>query len=403
MNKAALWRPLDKENISNPYRMYEQLRSTQPVYRSQTNEYIITRYRDVKQILKSPSFESGNRFTWLKRGIDYFDNREQDLRAIYQAMNSFILMLNDEHHMRIRSFIARTWSNREVDTIIRSNVEMLLREIKGKDFDFVGSYAQPLPVHTISAILGVPTTDVQHLIALGTAITKTLDLYVTLKDLVMINKAAKEFIEYFQEQIKIKSDHPDEGLLSKLIQRNKSENAGLTEQELVSIAIFLFTAGEETSAGLISNAMLALLRHPHQLALLRRSPDLIVPTIDEVLRYDSTVQLLGRISKKPVTLHNKVIPSGASITLVVGSANRDEEVFENADRFIISRQPNRHLSFGTGVHYCLGDWLGKRQSQLAIQMFLDRFPEITLPDQELAWYKNIAIRRLNALQICVSP
>jgi len=403
MNNAALWRPLDPEAIRNPYRMYKQLRSTDPVYRSQTNEYIITRYQDVKQILKSPSFESGNRLTWLKRGIDYFENKEEDLRAIYQAMNSFILMLNVEQHMRIRSFIARAWNHREVDTIIRSNIVMLLKEIKAKDFDFVSSYAQPLPVHTISGILGVPATDVQHLIALGTAITKTLDLYVSLKDLVMINKAAKEFIEFFKEQVKIKSGHPDEGLLSKLIQRNKSENAGLSEEELVSIAIFLFTAGEETSAGLISNAMLTLLRHPDQLALLRKSPELIKSTIDEVLRYDSTVHLLGRISKEPVTLHNKVIPSGATVTLVLASANRDEEIFEDADQFIISREPNHHLSFGSGVHYCLGDWLGRRQSQLAIQTFLDRFPDITLSDQELTWNKNIAIRRLSALQICVSP
>jgi pimeloyl-[acyl-carrier protein] synthase len=399
MNNPLLWRPLDKDYIRDPYTMYEQLRSTDPVYLAQTKEYIITRYDDVKEILKSSSFESGNRLSWLKRGVAYFDNKDEDLRAIYQAMNSFILMLNNEHHLRIRNFVAKAWNNREVDGIIRENTGMLLKEMKGKDLDFVSAYAQPLPVYTISRILGIPVADCQHLIQLGVAMTKTLDLYISLKDLVLMNRAAADFISFFQEQIKIKYDRPDEGLLSRMIQKNRTENHGLSEEELVSIAIFLFTAGEETSASLISNTMLNLLKHPDQLAQLRQQPDLIELAIEEVLRYDSIVQLLGRVAKEEVTIRGKVIPADATVTLVVASANRDENTFQQADQFIISRNPNRHLSFGSGVHYCLGDWLGRRQSQLAVQMFLNRFPTITLPDQELTWYKNLAVRRLNALQI----
>ena len=402
MSNTQLWRPLDTASIRDPYAMYRQLRLTDPVYLAQTREYIITRYEHVKQVLKSESFESGNRLTWLKRGVTYFENKEEDLRAIYQAMNSFILMLNDDQHLRIRNFVTRTWNNRDVDDLIQANVNRLLRQIKGKDIDFVGAYAQPLPVYTISAILGIPVSDCQHLIRLGVAMTKTLDLYISLKELVLMNQAAAEFIAFFQEQIRIKSGHPDDGLLSKLIRRNKDEHHGLSEEELVSVAIFLFTAGEETSASLISNTMLNLLRHPDQLKLLRAQPGLTESAIEEVLRYDSIVQLLGRVAREEVALGDKVLPPGATVTLVVGSANRDEDIFDQADRFMISRKPNRHLSFGSGVHYCLGDWLGRKQSQVAISTFLQAYPRITLPYQELTWYRNLAVRRLNALRITLA-
>lgn len=399
MNSHSLWRPLEPGNIHDPYRMYEQLRAVDPVYLAQTREYIITRYQDVKNILKSDSFESGNRLTWLKRGVAYFDNKEEDLRAISQAMNSFILMLNGEQHLRIRNFVGRTWNNREIDDLVQSNINALLKGIREKEIDFVSEFAQPLPVHTISRILGIPITDVRYLIDLGVAMTKTLDLYISLKDLVQMNHAASEFISFFREQFRLKYDRPDDGLFARLIHRNRTEDFGLSEDELISVAIFLFTAGEETSASLISNSMLNLLTHPGQLALLRKDPELTDSAIEEVLRYDSIVHLLGRVSKEEVSIRGKVIPAGSTMTLVVASANRDEEAFDNADQFIITRKPNRHLSFGSGTHYCLGDWLGRRQSQLAIRSFLNRYPQITLPPQELSWFRNLAVRRLNSLRI----
>jgi cytochrome P450 len=401
MKSPLLWRPLEPGNIRDPYAMYKTLRQTDPVHLAQTQEYIITRYDDIKEILKSPSFQSGNRLEWLKRGVQYFDNKDEDFRAIYQAMNSFILMLNDEHHLRIRNFVTKTWSNRKVDDIIHSNIQLLLAQLKTSDFDFILGYAQPLPVYTISRILGVPVSDCQHLIQLGVAMTKTLDLYVSMKDLVLMNTAATDFIAFFQEQIKAKHDKPDDGLFSQMIQRNRSENLGLSEEELISIAIFLFTAGEETSASLIGNALLNLLKHPDQFNELRRSPELVDLAIEEVLRYDSVVQLLGRVAKEDVVIGGKTIPANATVTLVVASANRDELAFPQADEFILTRKPNRHLSFGTGKHFCLGDWLGRRQSQLAMDAFIKNYPNITLPEQELTWYKNIAVRRLNTLQVRV--
>jgi cytochrome P450 len=402
MSNVFPWRPLDPEFVRDPYQMYASLRESDPIHLAQTGEYIVTRYDDVRLILKSASFSSGNRLDWLKRGITYFNSKDEDLRSIYDAMNSFILMLNDAQHRRVRNFVTQAWDDRQVDDIIRTNIAALLSKIKDNTTDVVAQYAQPLPVHTISAILGIPVTDCQHLIDLGVAMTKTLDLYISLRDMITINAAAAEFIGFFREQIRTKFDRPDNGLLSKLINKNHKETCGLSDEELVSIAIFLFTAGEETSAGLIANAILNLLRHPDQMQLVRAQPQLYESAIEETLRYDSVVQLLGRIAKEDVTITGKMIPRNATVTLAVASANRDARAFERADSFLIDRRPNRHLSFGTGVHYCLGDWLARKQSQLAVEAFFQRYPHATLAEQELTWYKNIAIRRLRSLNVAVN-
>jgi len=395
-----LWQPLEPENIRDPYAMYEALRTNDPVHLAQTGEFIITRYEDVRYVLRSPSFRSGNRLNWLKRGVTHLENRGEDLRAIRDAMNSFVLMLNGEQHRRIRNFIARAWNNRDVDGIIRDNINAIISSLDGKaSIDFVSEFAQPLPVYTISRILGIPVGDCKHLIELGLSMTKALDLYITLKDMVAIDSAARQFISFFSDQIRQKHDRPDDGLLSRLIHTNRLENAGLTEEELVSIAIFLFTAGEDTTASLISNVLMNLLKHPATMAYVRRNPEKIAAVVEEVLRFDPVVHLLGRIAHEEVVLDGKAIPSGATVTLVLAAANRDPLVFDNADRFMIDRTPNRHLSFGSGAHYCLGDWLGRRQSQLAITAILERWPTLELLDPNPGVYNNIAIRRLHSLRV----
>lgn len=396
-----LWNPLAQGNISDPYAMYKALREQDPVHLAQTGEYIVTRYATIKAILKNPAFESGNRLVWLKKGIRYFETKQEDFKAIYEAMNAFILMLNGAQHARIRGFISQAWDNRRVDDLIQANISTVAGRLRGKEFDFVEDYAQPIPVLNIAAILGIPVTDYQHLMQLGVAMTKTLDLYVSFKELVMMNDAAAEFIAYFRAQVKAKTDKPDAGLFSRLIEMNRQWHAGLSDEELISIGIFLFTAGEETSAGLISSAMLHLARHAEQLQLLRRDPGLIDMAIDEVLRYDSVVQLLGRTAKDDCMIGNIPVRAGAALTLVIGSGNRDPEAFPDPDEFLLTRKPNRHLSFGSGAHYCLGDWLGRRQSQLSINAFLRQFQHIDVPEQQHSWYKNIAVRRLDRLMVRV--
>ncbi|GAA0894593.1 cytochrome P450 [Fulvivirga kasyanovii] len=393
-----LWAPLDQENIRNPFPMYATLRREAPVYKSQTGEWIISRYADVKTILKDPRFRSGNKLEWINRGITYFKSKDQDLSAIASAITSFLLLINPPEHTRIRKLITSVWNDREVDQTILENVDSLLN-IKSEDntFDIVEDFARPLPNMTICKIMGISMEHYQHLTTLSNNLVKILNLYNSFKDLVRIDSAARDFISFFRELLDIKKQRPDNDLISKLIVANASEREPLSDDALISVFIFLFIAGQETTIGLVSTSLLTLSKYPSQLNTLAGNPELMPNAIDELLRYDGPVHLLGRIASENIELGGHCIKQNDTVTLCLASANRDSRHFENADILDITRQPNRHLAFGSGIHFCLGDWLAKRQGALAIQRFLEVYPTYSIVDHTLQWNDNLSIRTLKHL------
>ena len=398
MHPELLWKPFDPTHIRNPYAMYTNLREQDPIHRSQTGEWIITRYADVKSILKSNSFKSGNRLEWLSRGIKYFKNQDEELSSIYAAINSFILFLNPPDHLAVRNLVSKTWQNREVDDMIIQKVKDLVQSLPSGELDAVRDFAQPLPVLVISEIMGIPPEDYKYLQALGVKMMRSLDLYHTYKELAELNLASRSFVAYFQRLIQVKNDHQDNGLISKLIQSNKKENL-LREEQLISVCIFLFIAGEETTASSIGTGLFNLIRHPESYRFVQTHMDLLLPAIDELFRFDPPVQLLGRIAKTEVRLADTVIPEGAAVTLVLGSANRDPLQFDDPENLNLGREPNHHLAFGSGVHYCLGDWLGRLQTRYAIKGFLTRYKSVIIKEQDLCWNKNLSVRGLQSLRV----
>ncbi len=400
MATDPLWRPFDRKHIANPYAMYKRLREEDPVHLSQTGEWIITRYEDTRNILRSNDYLVGNRFEWLKKGIGYFKYKDLDFSSIENAMKGFILFLNPPHHTRIRKFIHQVWNTRDVEKIVRSNLDQLLSK-PSNEFDLVNELGKPLPAMTISKILGLPPNDYEYLKEQGSVMIKALDLYISFKDILNINEAAKNFITYFKKIVKEKEPHPDEGIISKLVQLNKQDRT-LNDDELISTCILLFIAGEETSIGLMSTGLYNLLAHPQVLTQLRSDPSKIPAAIEELLRYDSPVQIVGRIAGKDVEIGSKQIKTGDTLTICLGSANRDSEVFERPDEFLIDRSENKHIAFGGGAHYCLGDWLARIQTQLMIETLLTRFKKIELIDAEPEWNNNLAIRTLTKLLVKIS-
>lgn len=400
MATNQLWRPFDRACIANPYAMYKRLRDEDPVHLSQTGEWIITRYEDTRNILRSNDFLVGNRFAWLKKGIGYFKYKEMDFSAIELAMKGFILFLNPPHHTRIRKFIHQVWDTRDVESIVRGNLQHLLSKISSQ-FDLVNDLGKPLPAMTISKILGLPPDDYTYLKEQGSVMIKALDLYISFKDILNINEAAKNFIAYFKKIVKEKEAHPDEGLISKLVQRNQQEGT-LHDDELISTCILLFIAGEETSIGLMSTGFYNLLNHPEVLEQLSANPSKIPAAIEELLRYDSPVQIVGRIAGKDCAIGNKQIKAGDTLTICLGSANRDSEVFEKPDEFLLNRTENKHIAFGGGAHYCMGDWLARIQTNLMLEALLNRFKKIELMDAAPVWNSNLAIRTLTRLPVNVS-
>ncbi|MEI9920082.1 MAG: cytochrome P450 [Bacteroidota bacterium] len=387
-----LWSPFDPSHIGNPYPMYERLRKEDPVHRSQTGEFIITRYTDVKHALKSSDFRSGNRLEWLAHGIEYFKNHDEDLGNIYKAVNSFILFMNPPDHMAIRNFVMKTWDDREIDSMITDVVERQLQKLSGS-FDVVKDFAQPVPAMVICEILGVPADEFEYLRALGVKMVRALDLYHSMKELLELNEASGQFVKYFGDLIRKK---PKKGLLGKLVSANEREKF-LSEEQMISIAIFLFIAGEETTANSIGTALHDFIG-TNNYQQLRSNPNLLRTTaLEEFFRYDGPVHLLGRISKKETVIGNITIPMNSPLTLVIAAANRDEEEFQNAGTLKIDRTPNQHLAFGYGTHFCLGEWLGKLQTRIAVEKFISKFRSAKVGQQNIAWQKNIAVKGMTSL------
>ncbi len=394
----SLWSPYDLASIANPYPMYAKMRRENPVHLSQTGEWIITRYKEVRDILRSSKFLVGNRLMWLNKGTAYFGHKAHDFGAIHEAMNHFVLFLNPPDHTRIRKFIQETWSNKEVEQIIEVNLDILLSAIKSGEFNFIDQLSKPLPAMTICKLLGIPIRDYAYLKSLGSDIIKALDLYITLRDIKKVNAACVSFLSYFKALIHTKRQHPDGHVISRLLQHNEEKKV-LSESEMVSTCILLFIAGEETSLGLTGTGIMNLISHPEKWEMLKKDNSLIDLAVDELIRFDAPVQIVGRIAGEDCLIAGKEIKKDSALTLCLGSANRDADVFESPDELIIPRAHNPHLGFGGGAHYCLGDWLAKIQTSMAILHLGKRYNHLSVKDKKLNWSSNLAIRTIQSLQV----
>ncbi|MEM7551193.1 MAG: cytochrome P450 [Bacteroidota bacterium] len=394
-----LWAPIAEENLRNPYPMYKRLRETEPVHRAQTGEWIITDFETTQSILRDKRFLSGNRLKWLQRSIRLMKTKDIDLSEISDAMVSFLLMMNPPEHTELRNVIIKAWNKTNINQFIESSVDKALNDLDGlKEFDLVKDYAQVIPVKTMCHVLGLKDNDHQYLKELGNEILKTLDLYISYKDLMRMNSGAKAFSTFFKNRIEsLKRDKSS--ILYEIVKHCNENKIELSEKELISIAIFLFVAGVETSSSLIGTGLLNLCLYKDQLKILKESKETFENAINELLRYDASVQIVGRIASEDVEIKGKRITKGSYLTLCLGAANRDPNQFEKPDSLMLSRQKNKHLAFGYGIHYCLGDWLGQLQGEIAIQKFIEKFPDYSIPQQEVRWNKNLAVRSLASLKV----
>ena len=390
----SLWRPLDTQNRINPYPMYEQLRSAAPVYRANTGEWILTTYKDVKAILTDRSYGVGNRKEWLHKGVTYLADKQIDLQYILKAIDTFILQLDPPQHTHIRRFITEHWDKDGVNGMIKQHVKVALNAISQPEFDLVTDFTSKIPAANLCSIMGLSTQDQQLLHELSHEMIKALDLYVSVKDLVQLNEAAHEFINFFRTKIDAR-DFGD-GLLKKLYEANKQEGYPLTDEQFISVMIFLFVAGEETSVSFLGLALYHI--YSNNLQKEYAGTEHIATRMEELLRYDSPVQVLGRIAGKNTVVGNTKIRRGDTLTLVIGAANRDPEAFDMPHRLMPDRNP-RHLSFGKGIHFCLGDWLARMTAQITIPMFINRFSTLKLVSEPDSWYDNIAIRGFQKLKV----
>jgi cytochrome P450 len=283
---------------------------------------------------------------------------------------------------------------------IQEIVDEILDNLQGATkIDFVQDFAQLLPVNVIADLIGFPREDypkIKNWAACDAAFLAGGDI-----SLELAYQSRTEYLNYVDEQINHRRQHPGKDLLSALI-AVQEEGDSLSDGELQGMTWLLILAGYETTFNLLGNSLLVLLQHPEQLQLLRENPDLVETAVEEILRYDSAVQYLRRVAKEDFEFQGNLIKAGQDIAFWAGSANRDPEVFPNPDRFDITRQPNPHIGFGYGIHLCLGAPLARLEMQIALKTILQRLPEFYLSPEGYEWGSNPGVRGLKSLPLVFS-
>ena len=409
MSDTAMATPLDfdyEDPRADPYPTYARLRAQSPVARVRgprmwNQAYLITRYEDVLSLLKDPRFstEMHHRFKSADNPFPWW------LRMIAQRFNVFgnnMLGMDDPGHARLRNLVQKAFTPALVQNLhsrIEQITEELLDRMQGKrEIDLIADFALPLPMTVISEMLGVPeqermrfrhyAKDIVHFRGGTWGVLRRV-----------LNRG--RMVRYFHGLIDYRRKNPDGQLISLLVQ---AEQAGdrLSAQELVAMVFLLLFAGHETTVNLIGNGMLALLDHPDQLAMLRDRPELVRTAVEELLRFTNPVEHgMPRVTLAEVEIQGVKIPPYSLVLAMLSAANRDPEIFANPETLDITRDPNRHLAFGIGIHYCLGAPLARMEGAIAFNALLRRFPNLQLavPRDQIRWRPPSLVRGLEALPV----
>jgi cytochrome P450 len=363
-----LYDPFDHAVQDDPYPIYRTLREDHPVYRCvERNSWVLSRYVDVDAALVDPETYCSS------KGI--FPTREgHDQTADILPM---MIMMDPPQHTELRHLVRRVFTPNRVDAldgVVRATADELLAPLQdASSCDLVRDLAGPLPAMVMADLLGVPRADRDTFRAWSSAFVQggPSDLDGDSPSLA----AAASLYEYFAGFIAERRRSPREDLITALVQ-SSVDGRRLSEEELLGFCLLLLVAGHETTTNLLSNAVVVLAENAKARDRLAAEEALIPAGVEELLRYDSPVQGLGRTLTRDVTLHGTTMSAGDTVLLLYGSANRDDDAFPDADRFDIDRQPERQVAFGRGIHFCLGAALARLEARILLPEILRRMPSL---------------------------
>ncbi|TCP29446.1 cytochrome P450 [Scopulibacillus darangshiensis] len=384
----------------NPYPTFSDLRKDEPVYQTIMPDgqqaWIITRYEDAALALKEPRFVKDPENAGHEIAADSPLNPKNNILAKH------MLISDPPDHRRLRSLVQQAFTPRKIEGL-RGRIEEITNDLldgmEDKDqIDLIQSLAFPLPIIVICEMLGVPKEDHDKFRRWSNRIVETVNNAERAKE---VKGDIEAFVGYLRDWIDKRRQDPREDMISDLILAEQ-EGDKLTEQELYSLVFLLLIAGHETTVNLIGNGVLALLQHPEQKRLLQNHPELIKNAIEELLRYDGPVMFsTSRWASEDIDFIGKTISKGDLVLIALDSANRDPEHFPEPDKLDLNREPNRHLAFGKGIHFCLGAPLARLEAELAINTLLRRVPNLALackPDA-LTWRPGMLMRGLDKLPV----
>jgi cytochrome P450 len=392
------------EGKADPYPGFATVREAAQIHHSALGLKVATRYNDVNAILRDNRFGRGEqRFEPALFGLtqEEFDERFPDAGGINESM----IGLDPPDHTRLRALVANAFTPNTVEQLkpeIQRLTDMFLEPLEG-DVDLMPALALKLPITVIGQMLGVPETDYADLMPHIKIVIRSLATFeANLNEFAEIYAASNVIGDYFRELAEDKRKHPDDGMFTNLVHAEE-EGDKLSERELIASVILLFVAGYETTTNLIGNGTRAFLLHPDQLQRVRDDRTLVKSAVEEILRWDSPVQLTARrclVDEAEVNRQRFV--KGEEVMTILAAANRDPRAYDRPDDFDVKRNGPAPLSFSAGVHYCLGAALARAEGQIVFDSLLDRYSKIEpawSDDKTLRYRDNLVLRGLETLPV----
>ncbi|MXX56124.1 MAG: cytochrome P450 [Gemmatimonadetes bacterium] len=397
LRSGVAWWPLAPSFVADPYPVYRRLRDRDPVHYSiLTEQFVVSRFSDVDRILRDHRNFSND----LQRA-----RSSRGSLGTRKKLKPSMLVQDPPDHTRLRRLVSRAFTPRSVakmEDYIRATAHGLLDEVEGAgEFDLMKAFAVPLPTIVIARMIGVPERDLDRFKVWSDHLARALEPLLTPEEVELVHQSDQQLAEYFRAIIEQRRREPRDDLVSRLAEA-EDEGDKLTPDETIVMLRLLLTAGNETTTNLIGNGFRALLRHPDQLALLRERPELAASAVEELLRYDSPVQLDMRITTRDLEIGNVAVQSGTLVTLAIGSANHDPERFQRPDELDIARSDQGNISFGRGIHHCLGAPLARLEGRVALEVLLERFDRIGFGPRAPRYRPSVVLRGLEHFDVRVA-
>ena len=395
----SLYQLLDPDVLANPYALYRQLRSEDPVHWDPfLHAWIVTRYSDVVHVLHH---FSANR-TPTPEQLSYLNLSA--LNPIAKVMVRQMLFLDPPDHTRLRTLASAAFTPRRVEQLrshIQDVMDTLLDAVVAKGrMDVIEDFAAPAPAIVTAEMLGVAARDHVQLKTWSQDFAEMLGNFQHNPDRYSrVLRSVENLCSYFRTEMREQRTCPRDGLIRAMMEA-EVDGTSLTEEEIVANLIVTMVGGQETTTNLIGNGLLTLLRHPEEMERLRNDLSLIPSAVEELLRYESPSQHTARLAPADVQLGNRQIHKRQAVIAVMGAGNRDPERFEEPDRLDLARKDNRHLAFGWAAHFCFGAALARLEGQIAFETLLRRLPDLKLDTKAtLQWRHNLGLRGLTALPV----
>jgi cytochrome P450 len=393
--------------FADPYPTFAAMRTNDPVYlEPDTGIRFLTRYDDVVELCRHPEVSA------QRSGLFFPEDAPEiakEAETVRRFLAPWIVFLDPPEHTRIRSVMTRVFTPKAIEALrpyIQKTVDETLEPLhKAERFDVISDFGFPVPARVISHMLGVPEPDVARFKALVEDVFRVPGMQGDMVENIRTAHAAVRALEeYFRDLLAERRKRPEADRAADLVELllTADEQGGfLTEQELISTCALLLVAGHETTTHTIGNGMIALLRNPDELRRLREDPRLLGSAIGEILRYDSSTGMIGRIALADIEIGGRPIPKGSLVMGVAHAANRDPGVFPDPERFDIGRDGARQLGFGHGIHVCIGSALARLEAEVAIGSLVREFPGLAAVGDEYEWIPSYAQRGVRALPVTV--